>query len=203
MTRAFVAVVPPRRCSTRSRPATAGLELPGAAPHDARAVAPHAAVPRRRRRPRRGRGRARCAVVRRGVRGAVRLGGGGAFPKARRAQVLWVGVGRGRRVPRDAGRRGRGVPCATRVRSRRTGRSTRTSRSAARKAATDLRATVAQLDACDVRTGVDVERGRPLREPLVADRRGVRAPRRDQTPDLSASTPAARRTSSRPTTPTI
>ena len=101
MARAFVAVRPPdavladgRRARSRvvrGPPARRALD-------DAGAVAPHAAVPREPGRPRRGRRRvrARCAWP----AGDVRLGGGGAFPSERRAKVLWLGRGRGRRAPR-------------------------------------------------------------------------------------------------------
>ena len=84
-----------------------------------------------------------------GVGGAVRLGGGGAFPKVRRAQVLWVGAAEGgeflstlagavaaRLAPLGFDREDRRFhPHLTLGR-------TRTS-------PTDLRSTVAQLDGCD------------------------------------------------------
>jgi RNA 2',3'-cyclic 3'-phosphodiesterase len=80
--------------------------------------------------------------------GSVRLGRAGAFPKARRAQVLWVGpVAGGELLATLAG----GVatllaPLGFAAEDRRFHPHLTLART---KAATDLRATVARLDACD------------------------------------------------------
>ena len=138
---------------------------------DARAVASHVAVPRRRRRPRCGRGRTGAAV------GAGRLGSarrGRCVPEgAARAGALGRG-GRRRRIPRDVGGCGRGASGAARVRRggpplprashagphENRDRPPRGRRSGSKRASSDRRGPSREVVA--------------LRESLAAIRRGVR-----------------------------
>ena len=88
--RAFLAAVPPPRCSMRS--ASSWAAKPARVPLDpARAVARDDPVLRSGRRPRRPDRRARGAA-RRVPAAPVQLRGAGAFPNERRASVYWLGV---------------------------------------------------------------------------------------------------------------